>query len=99
MVTFGSEQYVWHSAGSESHAEPDNPPVASKIMAGRGSSDAAQMFCHRAARQGSGPGVKSTDSLGEGVKTAGVGLVRYLCRSGASNAAMALPTPSALGQA
>jgi hypothetical protein len=37
MVTFGSEQYVWHSAGAESHAEPDNPPVASRIMAGRGS--------------------------------------------------------------
>ena len=36
MVTFGSEQYVWHSAGAESHAEPDNPPVASTIMAGRG---------------------------------------------------------------
>jgi hypothetical protein len=35
MVTFGSEQYVWHSAGAESHAEPDNPPVASTIMAGR----------------------------------------------------------------
>ncbi len=36
MVTFGSEQYVWHSAGAGSHAEPDNPPVASKIEAGRG---------------------------------------------------------------
>jgi hypothetical protein len=36
MVTFGSEQYVWHSAGAKSHAEPDNPPVASNIMAGRG---------------------------------------------------------------
>ena len=31
MVTFGSEQYVWHSAGAQSHAEPDNPPIASKI--------------------------------------------------------------------
>ena len=36
MVTFGSEQYVWHSAGAESHAEPDNPPVTSTIRAGRG---------------------------------------------------------------
>jgi hypothetical protein len=36
MVTFGSEQYVWHSAGAKSHAEPDNPPVASRIMAGQG---------------------------------------------------------------
>ena len=31
MVTFGSEQYVWHSEGMQSHADPDNPPVASKI--------------------------------------------------------------------
>jgi len=37
MVTFGSEQYVWYSAGAESHAEPDNPPVASTISAGRAS--------------------------------------------------------------
>ena len=36
MVTFGSGQYVWHSAGAKSHADPDNPPVASKIMAGQG---------------------------------------------------------------
>ncbi len=36
MVTFGGEQYVWHSAGARSHAEPDNPPVASRIEAGRG---------------------------------------------------------------
>jgi hypothetical protein len=36
MVTFGGEQYVWHSAGERSHAEPDNPPVASRIEAGRG---------------------------------------------------------------
>jgi hypothetical protein len=36
MVTFGSEQYVWHSAGAKSGAEPDNPPVTSKITAGRG---------------------------------------------------------------
>jgi hypothetical protein len=26
MVTFGSEQYVWHSAGRESYADPDLPP-------------------------------------------------------------------------
>jgi hypothetical protein len=40
MVTFGSEQYVWHSAGATSHAEPDNPPlgstIGSRIEAGRG---------------------------------------------------------------
>jgi len=33
MITFGSEQYVWHSAGPQSHAEPDSPPVASTIRA------------------------------------------------------------------
>ncbi len=26
MTTFGSEQYVWHSVGPESHADPDDPP-------------------------------------------------------------------------
>jgi len=26
-VTFGSEQYVWHSTGPDSHADPDDPPV------------------------------------------------------------------------
>jgi F5/8 type C domain len=26
MVTFGSEQYVWHSDGLRSHADPDDPP-------------------------------------------------------------------------
>jgi hypothetical protein len=35
MVTFGSEQYVWHSHGQESHAEPDQPPVASTLAGGR----------------------------------------------------------------
>jgi hypothetical protein len=37
MVTFGSEQYVWHSQGEQSHAEPDQPPVASTVEAGRNS--------------------------------------------------------------
>jgi F5/8 type C domain len=26
MTTFGSEQYVWHSTGPDSHADPDAPP-------------------------------------------------------------------------
>ncbi len=26
MTTFGSEQYVWHSLGPSSHADPDEPP-------------------------------------------------------------------------
>jgi hypothetical protein len=33
MVTFGAEQYVWHSSGPTSHADPDGPPVTSKISA------------------------------------------------------------------
>jgi len=28
FVTFGSEQYVWINDGPNSHADPDNPPVA-----------------------------------------------------------------------
>jgi hypothetical protein len=35
MATFGSEQYVWHSQGQQSHAEPDQPPVSSTVTAGR----------------------------------------------------------------
>lgn len=31
MVTFGAEQYVWHSEGPQSHADPDDPPVT-KIL-------------------------------------------------------------------
>jgi len=27
LVTFGSEQYVWHNDGSNSHADPDGPPI------------------------------------------------------------------------
>ena len=36
-VTFGSEQYVWINDGFDSHADPDNPPVASTIRANDGS--------------------------------------------------------------
>jgi hypothetical protein len=31
MVTFGSEQYVWHPDGAKSHADPDGPPVATTV--------------------------------------------------------------------
>jgi hypothetical protein len=31
MVTFGSEQYVWHSDGPNSHPDPDGPPLPSTI--------------------------------------------------------------------
>jgi hypothetical protein len=34
MVTFGSEQYVWHSNGPNSNADPDNPPVESSAAGG-----------------------------------------------------------------
>ena len=33
LVTFGSEQYVWKNDGPNSHADPDNPPVATAILA------------------------------------------------------------------
>jgi hypothetical protein len=33
MVTFGSEQYVWHGADSGAHAAPNRPPVESSIEA------------------------------------------------------------------
>src|SRR5467141_1700851 len=34
FVTFGSEQYVWINDGPNSHADPDNPPVATTIPTG-----------------------------------------------------------------
>jgi hypothetical protein len=34
MVTFGSEQYKWIDDGPNSHADPDNPPVALPAEAG-----------------------------------------------------------------
>jgi hypothetical protein len=33
MVTFGSEQYVWHGADASAHADPNLPPVISSIDA------------------------------------------------------------------
>src|SRR2546427_1290670 len=33
VVTFGSEQYVWINDGPNSHADPDNPPAATAILA------------------------------------------------------------------
>lgn len=33
FVTFGTEQYVWINDGPNSHADPDNPPVATTIKA------------------------------------------------------------------
>jgi hypothetical protein len=31
MITFGSEQYVWHGEDASAHADPDLPPVVSSI--------------------------------------------------------------------
>ena len=31
LVTFGSEQYVWRSAGADSHPDPNNPPVSKTV--------------------------------------------------------------------
>jgi hypothetical protein len=33
VVTFGSEQYVWHGADATAHADPELPPVASSVDA------------------------------------------------------------------
>ena len=38
LVTFGSEQYVWKNDGQKSHADPDGPPLATRI---HGSPEAA----------------------------------------------------------
>jgi hypothetical protein len=35
-VTFGPEQYVWHSEGVRSHADPDGPPLATTLNAKTG---------------------------------------------------------------
>jgi hypothetical protein len=34
VVSFGSDQYVWHDQGPKSHADPDNPPVGTDVTAG-----------------------------------------------------------------
>jgi hypothetical protein len=31
LVTFGSEQYMWHSNGPNSHPDPNNPPVTKTL--------------------------------------------------------------------
>jgi hypothetical protein len=36
FVTFGAEQYVWINDGPNSHADPDDPPVATTIKADSG---------------------------------------------------------------
>ncbi len=37
LVTFGSEQYEWVNDGTNSHADPDHPPVGTRVNAGAGS--------------------------------------------------------------
>ena len=34
MITFGSDQYVWHSIGVNSRADPENPPVTRTLSGG-----------------------------------------------------------------
>jgi hypothetical protein len=34
MTTFGSEQYVWKDEGTNSHADPDGPPMTTTVMGG-----------------------------------------------------------------
>ena len=36
VVNWGAAQYVWHAAGAESYAEPEDPPVTTSITAGAG---------------------------------------------------------------
>jgi hypothetical protein len=36
MVTFGAAEYVWHSSGAASHADPDGPPKRREIHCQRG---------------------------------------------------------------
>jgi hypothetical protein len=31
MVTFGAAEYVWHSSGATSHADPDGPAKRSVV--------------------------------------------------------------------
>jgi hypothetical protein len=31
LVSFGSEQYVWRSAGPDSHPDPNDPPVTKTV--------------------------------------------------------------------
>jgi F5/8 type C domain len=33
VTTFGADQYVWHTEGSKSHADPDGPPAVSSVDA------------------------------------------------------------------
>jgi len=34
MISFGSDQYVWHSDGPNSHPDPENPPATSTVAGG-----------------------------------------------------------------
>jgi len=34
VVNWGAAQYVWHPAGADSYADPENPPVTTTITAG-----------------------------------------------------------------
>ncbi|MGH9466687.1 MAG: discoidin domain-containing protein [Terriglobales bacterium] len=36
MVTYGSEQYVWHGETANAYADPQKPPLHSTVAAGRG---------------------------------------------------------------
>jgi hypothetical protein len=36
LISFGSEQYVWHSEGPNSHADPEKAPVSSTVSSNAG---------------------------------------------------------------
>jgi hypothetical protein len=33
VITWGAAQYVWHPAGADGYADPENPPIAASMMA------------------------------------------------------------------
>jgi hypothetical protein len=35
-VSYGSEQYVWHGENAQAHADPNDPPRATTVAAGKG---------------------------------------------------------------
>ena len=56
MVTFGSEQYVWHGKDATAHADPNLPPVESSIAASPQTVvHPAQSLRHNPARQNRRP--------------------------------------------
>jgi hypothetical protein len=54
FVTFGSEQYVWINDGTNSHPDPDSPPLGTMLAADAGTTLLSPKPHHGTARQGGG---------------------------------------------